>query len=73
MVKLRDENIREMVKRVSSVNFTIEQASWIYGITKRRVQQLTKIYRDTEEIPKLKSNKRPTIHLRDNTENFIKT
>lgn len=43
MVKLTDDDIRWMVKRVSSGNFTVKQASWTYGITKRRVQQLTKI------------------------------
>jgi hypothetical protein len=62
-----------MVKRVSSGNFTVEHASQIYGITVRIVQQLTKMYRDTGEIPKLKQNRRPKMHLGDNTENFINT
>jgi len=63
LVKLTDEDIRWMVKRVSSGNFTVKQASWTYGITERRVQQLTKIYRDTGKIPKLKTNRRPKTHL----------
>ena len=47
MVKLTNEDIRWMVKRVSSGYFTVKKASEIYGITERRVQQLTKIYHDT--------------------------
>ena len=50
MVKLTDGNIRRMVKRGSSGNFTIEQASRTYGITERRVQQLTKIVDAREEM-----------------------
>jgi hypothetical protein len=73
LVKLMDENISgRMVKRVNSWNFTIEQASWIYGITERRVQQLTKIYRNTGEIPKLKPNRRPKMHRRDNNRKLYK-
>jgi hypothetical protein len=58
MVKLTDEYIRWMVKRVSSGNFTVKQASRTCGIKERRVQQLTKMYRDTGEIPKLNTNRR---------------
>ena len=47
MVKLTNEDIKWMVKRVSSGNFAVKQASWIYGVTERRVQQLVKMYRDT--------------------------
>ena len=47
-VKLTGEGIKWMVKRESSENFTVRQASRTYGITERRVQQLTKMYRDTD-------------------------
>ncbi|RLF97491.1 hypothetical protein DRN58_08695, partial [Thermococci archaeon] len=37
----------------------------IYGITRRRVQQLVKEYRKTGEVPKLKKNRRPrTYHTK---------
>jgi transposase len=71
LVKLTDENIRWMVKRVSSANFTVKQASRTYRITERRVQQLTKMYRDTGEIPKLNPNRRQKTHLSDEQEVII--
>ena len=60
MVKLTDEGIKWMVKRVSSENFTVKQASRTYGITERRVQQLTKMYRDTGDFP-IENGKRKNI------------
>ena len=71
MVKLTDEGIKWMVKRVSSENFTVKQASRTYGITERRVQQLTKMYRDTGEFPKLNPNRRPKTHLSDEQKAII--
>ncbi|HID19475.1 MAG TPA: hypothetical protein EYP28_00830 [Methanophagales archaeon] len=59
-----------MVKRVSSGNFTIEQVSRIYGIIERRVQHLTKICPDTEEIPRVKPNRRSKMHLSDDQKAF---
>ena len=71
MVKLTDEGIKWMVKRVSSENFTVKQASRTYGITERRVQQLTKMYRDTGEFSKLNPNRRPKTHLSDEQKAII--
>ena len=65
IVKLTDEGIKWTVKRVRSENFTVKQASLTYRITERRVQQLTKMYRDTGEFPKLNPNRRPKTHLSD--------
>ncbi len=36
LVKLTNEDIKWMVKRVSSGKFTVKQASLIYGVTERR-------------------------------------
>ena len=71
MVKLTDEYISRMVKRVSSGNFTVKQASRTYGITGRRVQQLTKVYRDTGKVPTLNPNRRPKTHLSDEQKAII--
>lgn len=65
LVKLTDEGIKWMVKRVSSEMFTVKQVSRSYGITERRVQQLTKMYRDTGEFLKLNQSRRPKTHLSD--------
>ena len=71
MVKLSNEYINRMVKRVSSGNFTVKQASQTYGITERRVQQLTKVYRDTGEVPTLNPNRRMKTHLSDEQKAII--
>lgn len=54
-------------------DFTLKKASPIYGITECRVQQLTKICRDTGEVPALNLNRRPNAHLSDEPiETFLK-
>ncbi len=65
MVKLTDDGLKGMIKRVTSGDFTAKKASRIYGITECRAQQLTKMYRDTWEISKLNSHSRPKTYLSD--------
>ena len=61
------------IMHVSSGDFTVKNASAIYGITECRVQQLTKIYRDTGEVQVLNPNRRPNAHLSDDPiETFLK-
>lgn len=48
IVILTNGDIKWIVRRVSSGNFTVKKVAQIYGVTERRVQQLTKIYRDME-------------------------
>jgi putative transposase len=71
MVKLTNEEIKWMVRRVSSEIITVKSASRIYGVSERRVQQLTKMYRDTEVIPTLKPNRRPKTYLSDDQKAII--
>ncbi len=63
MVKLTNEDIKWMVRRVNSRKFTVKTVSRIYGVTARRVQQLAKMYRDTGEIPMLNPHRRPRTYL----------
>jgi hypothetical protein len=63
MVKLANEEIKWMVRRVNTGIITVKSASCIYGVSERRVQQLTKMYRDTGVIPTLKPNRRPKTYL----------
>lgn len=48
IVILTNGDIKWIVRRVRSGNFTVKKVAQIYGVTERRVQQLTKIYRDME-------------------------
>jgi putative transposase len=63
MVKLTNEDIKWLVMRVNSGFFTVKKAAQVYGVTERRVQQLTKMHRDTGEIPRLSPNRRPKTSL----------
>lgn len=65
MVKLTDEDIKWMVRRVSSGFFTVKKAAQIYGVTERRIQQKTKMYRDTGVVPTLNPKSRLKTYLRD--------
>ncbi|KAF5430304.1 hypothetical protein C5S36_13440 [Candidatus Methanophagaceae archaeon] len=53
MVKLTNEDIRWIQKRASSWDYSVKKDSEICGMTELRIQQQTKIYRDTEEVPTL--------------------
>ncbi len=53
MVKLTNEDIRGIQKPASSRDYSVKKDSEIYGITELRIQQQTKIYRYTEEVPTL--------------------
>lgn len=63
MVKLTNEDIKWLIRRVNSGEFTLKTVSQIYGVTERRVQQLVKIHRDTGEIPALNPRRRPRTYL----------
>jgi len=51
MVKLTNEDIRGIQKPASSRDYPVKKDSEIHVITERRVQQLTKSYRDAGEAP----------------------
>ncbi len=63
MVKLNNKIIKWIVKNVSKDRISTKDAADIYNITQRRVQQLTKKYSETGEIPKLSWNRRPKTDL----------
>ena len=71
MVRLTNDDVKWLVKRVSSGNFKIKKASQIYRVLERRVQQLIKNYRDTWVVPILNPNRRPKTYLRDKQKDII--
>jgi len=64
MVKLSNKKIAWIVKHVSSGEVSTKDAADLYGITQRRVEQLTKKYLEQGEIPKLNPNRRPKTSLK---------
>ena len=46
MVKLTNEEIKWLIRRVESGFFTVKQAAHVYRVTERRVQQLIKMHRE---------------------------
>ena len=48
-----------------------KEAAEIYGITRRRVQQIMKEYREKGEAPRLKRNRRPRTYLTDEQKEII--
>ena len=71
MVRLTNDDVKWLVKRVSSGNFKIKKASQIYRVPERRVQQLIKNYRDTWVVPILNPKRRPKTYLRDKQKDII--
>jgi len=63
VVKLNNKKIAWIVRHVSSGEVSTKDAADVYGITQRRVQQLTKKYLEQGEIPKLNQNRRPRTSL----------
>ncbi len=71
MVKLRDGEIKWIVKHVINGSITMRQAAEIYGVTTRRVQQLVKEYRERNIIHKQKKNRRPKTYLTEEQKKII--
>jgi len=63
MTKLNNKKIKYIINQVTKKNQNTKTMAEIYGITRRRVQQLVKEYRKTGEVPKLKKNRRPRTYL----------
>jgi hypothetical protein len=62
MVKRTNEDIRWIQKPASSLDFSVKTDSDIQWITELRIQQQTKNYRDTEEVPTWNQNRIPKTH-----------
>jgi len=72
MVKLKEKSIRWIIRHTEIIkDETTDSISRMYNISKRRVQQLRKQYRDKGEIPKLIKSRRPRTELTDNEKKII--
>lgn len=71
MVKLTDKKIKWTVNYVVKKGGDSEVAAAIYGVSRRRIQQLIKTYKETGEYPKLRMNRRPRTHLTDEEKGMI--
>jgi transposase InsO family protein len=60
MTKLNDKKIQFLCREiVDKKEWRTGEIAALYGVSKRRVRQLTQKYRETGEIPKLNPNRRP--------------
>ena len=71
MVKLTDKKIKRAVKQVINKGESTEVVATIYGVSRRRIQQLVKYYRETGEYPMLDKKRRPKTHLSDEEKRII--
>jgi transposase len=68
MVKLADKKIKWAVKQVINKGESTEVVATIYGVSRRRIQQLVKHYRETGEYPMLDKKRRPKTYLSEAAE-----
>jgi len=73
MVKLTDKKIRWIVKQVVDEGQNTEIISKIQGISRRRVQQLAKYYKQTRKYPVIAMNRRPRTYLSTEQKKIIDT
>jgi putative transposase len=60
VTKLTDKRIRFLCRHIVDVgDWTVGDIAIQYGVTERRVRQLVKQYKDTGEVPRLDSSRRP--------------
>ncbi len=73
MAKLTDKNIKWIIRHAEiQKDETTKNISLMYKISQRRVQQLRKEYKDTGEIPRLISTRRPKTELSDKDKEIIR-
>lgn len=73
MVKLTDKNIKWIIRHTETLkDETTKSVSLMYKISHRRVQQLRKEYKDTGDIPRLISTRRPKTELSDSDKEIIR-
>ena len=65
MVKLTDKKIKWAVKQVINKGESTEVVAAIYGVSRKRIQQLVKYYRETGGYSMLDKKRRPKTHLSD--------
>jgi len=71
MVKLTNKKIRWAVKQVVKENRDTKVIAKTYGVSRRRIQQLTKEYKETGEYPILNMKRRPRTYLNDEQKQII--
>ena len=71
MVKLTNKKIRWAVNQVIKKGEDTEVVGRIYGISRRRIQQLVMYYKETGEYPVLDMKRRPRTHLTEEQKQII--
>ena len=71
MVKLTDKKIRWIVKQIVDHGKDTEVIAKTQGISRRRVQQLAKFYKETKKYPVLTMSRRPKTFLSDEQKQII--
>jgi putative transposase len=71
MVKLPNKKIKWAENQVVTGKKSTKSVANIYKVSQRRIQQLVKIYKDTEEYSQLKMNRRPKTCLTDEQKEII--
>ena len=65
IVKLTDKKVEWAVKQVIKKGESTELVGAVYGVSRRRIQQLMEYYIETGEYHMLDMNRRPKTHLSD--------
>jgi len=63
MVKLNKKKIKWLVDQVIKYNKLPKEVALVYSVSERRIQQLVQKYRQTQEYPDLKKERRPKVGL----------
>ena len=71
MVKLTNKKIRWAVKQVVKENRDTKVIAKTYGVSRRRIQQLARQYKETGEYPILNMKRRPRTYLNDEQKQII--
>jgi len=71
MVKLTDKKIRWIIDQVMRYHADTELIGQIQGVSRRRVQQLVKFFKEHGEYPQLNMSRRPATTLTDEQEIII--
>jgi putative transposase len=73
MTKLNKKRMKWLVDQVVKHNKKAKEIGSVYGITERRVQQITKEFKDTKKYPELNYNRRPKTYLASEQEQIIES
>ncbi len=72
MVKMTNKRIRLAINWVLKKGETTASVANNFKVSKRRIQQLIKLYKETGEYPVLNMKRRPKTHLTDEQKKIIK-